>query len=217
MTTGVVCICSRGLAHSRTWESVERNLRDARALGQRWEIEFTHDKPIPDAQNAVVAAALEHDPELIWFVEDDNVIPDRLLVEMVEQWWQGVLDVPVNPPAIVADYPLSLPGYRSLRKTHKGQILFGGMGCLLVPASVFRKIPEPWFHCQEAYADEQTGRIERRPDIASYGGQDVQFFIALQKAGVPVLQTPRDVRHLRVKNDPFIPRTNKGALEVIDL
>src|SRR5581483_9615394 len=109
MVTGAVCICSRGLIHSRTLESIEQNLRPARARGEVWLTEYTHDKPIPEAQNAVVEQALIWDPEWILFVEEDNMLPIGMLRQM-----RDIADTQ-HTPVVLADYKLP-DGSRCIRR-----------------------------------------------------------------------------------------------------
>src|ERR1051326_6708994 len=128
---GVVAICSRGLVHSRTEESVEMNLRPRRRAGEVWYVEHTHDLPIPVAQTEITERALRHNPEFVWFVEEDNVIPSGTLFHMRQ--------LAEKHDVVVADYPLK-DGNRSIYKSDKGSVLFGGMGCLLARARVFQLI-----------------------------------------------------------------------------
>lgn len=207
--TGVVCLCSRGLIHSRTAEGLELNLLELRAEGETWLVEYTHDLPIPVAQNDITTRALRSDPEFVLYVEEDNVLPVGMINEMMQTAEAERADV------VVAEYPLTR-GIRSVYKTVKGRVIFGGMGCLLVRADVFPKLPQPWFETREHYWNETTGEFERRPGRAGYGGQDVDFFYKLFGAGIPVVEAARPIRHLRLKND-IIQRSNNGCFEVIDL
>lgn len=208
--TGVVCLCSRGLVHSRTIESIENNLEQLRTREQAWRIVFTHDLPIPEAQNEIVKRARALGPEWIMFVEEDNVLPDGMIAQMMRLAILQYADV------VTADYRLPRGMTCVHRSAKTGEVVFSGMGCLLVRARVFDRVPQPWFDTREFYWNDELSVFEVRAGRNGYGGQDVDFFYKLREAGIRAVEIKRQCGHLRLKND-FTPRTNNGCYEVIEL
>ena len=90
MIQGVVCLCSRGLVHSRTIKSLWRE------LPAEWELLTTDDLPIPDAQTTITEQALSLDPQFLWYVEEDMGLPEGILAAMMS----------AGEPVVPANYPL---------------------------------------------------------------------------------------------------------------
>ncbi|MGH9338845.1 MAG: hypothetical protein ACRD1R_04470 [Acidobacteriota bacterium] len=202
--TGIVCICSRGLIHSRTVESVLQNLP---TVGWCWE--FTHDLPIPEAQNQVVKLALEHSPEWLWFVEEDMVIPPGTLAKMLDH----------GTPVVVSDYRFPWTNRetgepaRAVQYALDGTVLWAGLGCLLAHKSVLEKTEKPWFQCKNMHWSEKDQDWAIHGDTPRYGRQDVWFFKQLRNSGIPVGVISERCGHLRLTHWGE-PRNNRGVHEV---
>ncbi len=167
--SGVCCICSRGLVFSKTVEATDINMASVDGM---WIREFTHDKPIPDAQNEVVEKARKHNPEWLWFVEEDIQPPNNALVEMLE--WGRHYDV------VTTRYRLK--GGSQCGADSMGEVKFTGIGCTLIKASVFDKIGKPYFFSGNVY---DTDLKKVGVDPALYGQQDVYFFARLKEMEIP--------------------------------
>jgi len=195
---GVVAFCSRGIMHSRTFESIWRNLEGRRG---DWDLVASHGLPIPDAQNAVTGRALALGPSWLWFVEEDMLPEPGTLSRMLEAGSRR--DV------VTVDYKLE-DGSKAI-SFREGNLDYGGMGCLLVKAKVFDKIRKPWFDTL-AY----NGMGGSLPFRLNYGGQDVFFFKRLTEAGIEVEVIEATVDHLRVRKSGD-PGSNNGAHEIVKL
>jgi len=165
---GICCICSRGLVFSKTIEATDVNMMEAPG---DWFRVFTHDKPIPDAQNEIVEKALAYDPEWLWFVEEDIQPPVHALVEMLE--WGRHYDV------VTTRYRLK--GGSQCGAESMGEVKFTGIGCTLIRQSVFSKMGKPYFFSGNVY---DTDLKKVGVDPALYGQQDVYFFARLKECDV---------------------------------
>lgn len=209
MPEGIVCVCSRGLIHSRTMESIQRNIHEH---GWGWDIEFTHELPIPDAQNAVTEAALAREAEWLWFVEEDMQFgPDTL---------RRLMRLGKEADVVAADYRLRqaphLTPRKASRSTDKGELLYAGMGCVLVRAAVFERMERPFFQAGRYSIDRRTLDAVKYPGEARYGGQDVHFFVECRKLGIRVTLADVDCQHLVVKTYGQ-PGRNDGCHEIAAL
>ena len=191
---GVCCICSRGLVFSRTIEATDQNMH---SVVGNWNREFTHDKPIPDAQNEIVEKARKHDPRWLWFVEEDIVPPRNALRDM--------LKLGNSYDVVATRYRLEGGTWCNVKVNGKTQ--FTGLGCTLIKLSVFDEIGMPYFSSHNLYDDslKQVGY-----DSSNYGQQDVFFFAQLKEHGIQ-FHLINDVvpYHLRVEKYGDI-RNNVG-------
>lgn len=205
MTEGAICLCSRGLIHSRTMESIERNLAGRR---DRWTVLFTHDLPIPDAQNDVTERALRLQPTWLWFVEEDMRTPDGALDALLAKACEGF-------DAVAADYRMK-NRQKTVAMTYTGDLIFAGMGCLLVRASVFERFERPYFRANRYSIDYGTGRAIQYAGEMTYGGQDVTFFVTCRQKGIPISMADVTCGHLAVKKFGE-PHANHGCHEIAEL
>lgn len=189
---GAVAICSRGLVHSRTVEAVERMIGPRRR--QLWYVEFTHDSPIPEAQNEIARKIFNYSllNEYLLFIEEDIVPP----VDLLERFEHN--------PHVVQCVDYALPGgIRSVSRRNDGSVIFSGLGCMLVPRGVFEAMGTPWFACDYEFTIENGRLVKARgglPANVNYGRQDIYFSWKLQQLGVPIhCLEGIEAQHLRVK------------------
>lgn len=178
-------IASRGLIHSRTMECVLNELCcQDRVL-------FTHNLPIPDAQNNLVERALATRATHFWFVEEDNTFPQGTLIKMLE----------LNQPVVAVDYPVGEKQYSTIMRKN-GEIMWCGLGCTLIQRTVFEALEKPWFKIDHSWKITNLERmdIERIEIPNKYGGHDINFGMELHEKGIPIHQLPDVVGgHLRGK------------------
>jgi len=196
---GVVCICSRGLLHSRMMESVDLEIR------QGWKKLYSHDLPIPEAQNDIVGRALELDPDFLWFVEEDIVVPEGILKRLID----------ARSDIAVATYKLEggLMSHRMLR--NRVGVAFAGLGCTLIRRSCFDRLEKPYFRTDMGYELGCDDEPVRSRYEHQYGGQDVQFFMRTLEKGMHTEFVDIECRHLYVKKYGR-PKTNNGCHVIED-
>jgi len=196
---GVVCFCSRGIMHSRTFGAIWRNLEGRR---DKWDLADSHGLKIPKAQNYVTSKALGMKPEWLWFVEED-MFPEKSTLRIM-------LEAGERSDVVTVDYKLE-NGESCIFDDPSSGFHYGGMGCLLVRRSVFDKIKKPWFDTRAF-----NGLGGSLPFRVNYGGQDVFFYHRLTEAGIPVTVVEAAVDHLRVvKNGSS--DSNDGVHEIVKL
>jgi hypothetical protein len=181
---GVVCICSRGLVFSKTIEAVDYNMANAPG---KWERVFTHNEPIPDAQNKIVERARHYKPRWLWFVEEDIIPMHGVLATLLK--YDNNYDV------ISAKYKLR-GGTWAHKMINQTELIYTGLGCLLVKLSVFDKIGFPYFRTDRQFDHElRTVSNMEQP----YGGQDMFFFSRLREHHIPIKLVDVVCQHLYVK------------------
>lgn len=174
----VTCIASRGLVHSRTMESVLKNLQSRSK--DRCKIIFTHDQPIPQAQNSLVGKALKLKADYLWFVEEDMLLPNKVINRMLE----------MNKPVVAVDYAVGEKRYSTIAYQN-GEILWCGLGCTLIKREVFDKIGYPWFEADKTVriTSQKPFRYVIDEDVPyKYGGHDILFGLKCKEKGVEISQ-----------------------------
>lgn len=201
-------IASRGLIHSRTMECVLENYQDIEVFNKTPQIFFTHDMPIPDAQNYLVKQALETDCTHFWFVEEDNTFPTGTLFKMVYE----------QMPVVAVDYPVGEKAYSTIMEKDD-EIWWCGLGCTLIDRQVFSDIPEPWFRTDKTWRITNADTMEMvEEDVPNkYGGHDIYFGMQLRKHGIPITTLKNTTAgHLRIDDDPTRRGSNSGAYDIIE-
>ena len=186
-----VCLASRGLIHSRTIESIEKNIED---LNGAHEIKrfFTHNLPIPDAQNELVEKALKWKADCLFFVEEDNLIPKGVLKRMLLK----------NVDVVAVDYPVGEKKYSTICRKN-GKILWCGLGCSLIKGEVFKKLKKPYFRTDKTFRiiSKEPFEIIEENIPNKYGGHDIWFGMSLNRIGILIDQLPNVVAgHIKPKN-----------------
>jgi len=117
-----------------------------------WEIDVIMETGtvLDRARNRLVEKALQREADYIWFIDSDCIIPKgafEKLLKLNAEIASGVYFVKVRPYVPV------------MRKEIEGRLYFMelidfnrvyevdgiGMGCCLIKADVFKKLPKPWF------------------------------------------------------------------------
>lgn len=170
-------IASRGLVHSRTMECVLDNFKDIEVYPNDHAIILSHDRPIPDAQNWLVAEALETNATHFWFVEEDNTFPTGILFKMLSK----------DKPVVALDYPVGEKKYSTIMKKDD-EIYWCGLGCTLITRQVFEEMKEPWFSTDKTWRITDAEKMEFvEEDVPNkYGGHDIYFGMQLRKLGIPI-------------------------------
>jgi hypothetical protein len=211
-----LCIPSRGLLHSRTIEAVDKALiysgYQLRDLGLTWDRYISNDKPIPDAQNYVIEQALFSGADFIWMIEEDIKPEENTLSVLWEELQRLGLDF------IAAKYKLkSLQD--SFALSSAGKMLYSGIGCCLMRATLFNSLQRPWFQTNKNYTYTSDSEVLKQsgPRFESeYGGQDIDFFAKLNNAKVKFGLSDHWVKHLVVK-EYGQPNTNQGCHLILEV
>ena len=181
MNLGIL-LASRGLVHSRTIESIQESIDDfeVNKLNVKWF--FTHDLPIPSAQNDLIKRALASECDYLWMVEEDMLIPQTALFAMYSQIAGGEYGV------AALDYPLGKDTGESGILIKNGEVWWCAFGCMLVADWVFNKLEYPWIRNDKTWRiiNHQTYELEEQDIPNKYGGQDIQFGMTLKKLGIKI-------------------------------
>lgn len=205
----VTVIPTRGTLFSRTIESVETNLAKC-GVPHLYPL-FEHDKPIPDAQNALIERALAHSPDYIWMVEEDVVVPADGLKKMLAALG--------DRKVLAAKYQLDngQPAYR-LNRLKEPQ--YAGLGCMLARAEVFSQdLEPPWFKTSVSYTHDIDGTLtvaQENVKSAGYGRLDVHFYQTLKSKGILWGIADVTCAHLRVA-EPGKPHSNSGCHRIVEV
>ncbi len=173
-----VLLPSRGLIHSRTIEAVQANLTNAgKSFSGPHYVFYSHDKPIPEAQNYLVERAMGTDATIFWFVEEDNIFEEDVLFKMIVE----------QRPVIAIDYPVGPSSYSCIMKKD-GEVYWCGFGCTLIRREVFDAMNKPWFTVDVSYRVKnfRTMEVEKQDVPSKYGGHDINFGFALREINIPI-------------------------------
>ena len=198
---------TRGLIHSRTIETVEKNLEKIKEHESKKF--FTHDRPIPDAQNELVKKALKWGADYLWFVEEDNLIPSGTLLKMLNA-------IQTHDCGVVAvDYPVGSKNYSTISRKN-GRILWCALGCTLVKRDIFKQLKKPWFRTDRTFRilSKDPLELEEQEVPNKYGGHDIWFGMSLNKLGIQIYQLPKVVAGHMKMEEAGKPGLNKGAHKI---
>jgi hypothetical protein len=176
-----VILPSRGLIFSKTADEILQNLK-----GVPHKFFFSHGKPIPECFEIPTQRALKDDSIThLWFIEDDMKLPQNVLKTLIEQ----------DANAATCDYPINPKGRGSVFYDQGGKVVFCGTGCLLVKASVFKGLEEPYFTDQVRWTMLNYGQsiklvAHKNDDGDGYGLHDITFCIKLWNVGVIIKVIP---------------------------
>jgi hypothetical protein len=199
-----VVLPSRGLVFTEVLEELEK-MRSAYPI----KVFFSHNLPIPEAQNELVNKALKDSPAYIFFIEEDTVPIKNALPKLLEAI------KPKEVGAACIDYAMhnnySTIQYRRSTK----EILFCGLGMTLVKREVFDKIPLPFFRADKAYSINEERWLEGQDPHKVYGMHDIWFTSNIRRAGYKIVQVEGECRHLKIVS---LGRTEvNNGLHLIDI
>lgn len=177
-----ICIPSRGMLHSRFMDDVLQNVLWAfDHFDYTYQFYFSHGRPQPDAENFIVEKALEWQPDYLWILDDDMLLPEQMLTVLVSKIMQ------VDTPVVVAHYPVARD--QDALHIRDGQFESAGMGCVLIRPSAFEALERPYFRCDTQYVwngatlDPEPVPPNHEP-YQIHGLHDVDFFQRLLKTGI---------------------------------
>jgi hypothetical protein len=184
-----VCIPSRGLVFSKLMESVVNNIKD-----YDFSLHMAHNISIPNCMNFPVEEALEDkDVTHIWLVEEDHIFPKDTLKRMLE----------MNEPVVSTAYSDRRNQINLVLQNPDGEVLYTGIGCMLVKREVFDKLEKPYFRCAMYEIQKNNGftKLVLRENIKHnyYGSHDVYFCCSLRNAGYKINLLPNaKIGHMMV-------------------
>jgi hypothetical protein len=200
---------TRGVEFAESAQSIERNL-----AGFQYVTERSWDKSIPDCFNDVTSALLAQPTDLIWFVEEDVVVPPGAFALLLNEINNGA-DI-----AVVNYFLKKQEGVLSVKKDEDDNILWVSLGCTLVKASVFSKIEYPWFRIGYTGAQRHCGSscIKRTWHLVKndypYGGQDCYFSWKAREAGCKIVSVDAVVADHLIIEELGMPDNNVGCHKI---
>lgn len=177
-----VLIPTRGTLFTQTVAALDRELTPY--VHVRF---YTTDLPIPDCRNALMEQAMTSGLPFTHYlmVDDDVIIPSGGL--------QAMLDL--DSEVVVIDYPAHYTGTYansgnvSFTDETRSEILWAGLGCTLVKASVFEELKKPYFRSGgQLYDKLPNGRKILYGARVSHGGEDFEFYQDCRKLGIKLKQ-----------------------------
>lgn len=142
--------------------------------------------------------------DYLFFLEDDNCVPETALVEMMKVMAEEGPTCGVVPVA----YPIGTRGTRwnSIYR-EDGEVLFCGLGTTLIRRKVFEKLGKPWFDLSRWYGRVPDGKggtrlgLINKPYPPNVGGIDVAFHLRVRdEAGFTIHAVPNMIGgHIRIK------------------
>ena len=189
MRIGIIT-ASRGLVFSKTMESIFSNIK-----GRDCELYMAHDLPIPDCFNTPLKKALDDGCDLIWFVEEDMLIPEGTLDKMIKLYLKG-------NKVISSEYADRRTGKSFVERDNEGNVLYAGMGCLLVDANLMRELSPDYIQTCVFWIKNEDGvkYLEPHPEIENkgYGTQDIWLNWKLRQLGHNISLVEAKIGHLRL-------------------
>ena len=193
---------SRGLIFSETMEDVLDNC----LYVDNYRIFFSNGRPIPEAFEIPTQQALNRHFTHIWYVEEDMILPNRILSKMIN------LDADV----VSADYPV---GSGESAITYKdGVPMYGGTGCLLIRTAVFKMLTPPYFETDTEYDTEGNviGTKSEAAKAVMYGQHDIGLWMKFKELGIipQIIDLPCGQRRLEALGQPGI---NTGTHKIREM
>jgi hypothetical protein len=177
-----VCMPTRGLVFTKTLEGLLSNVGE---YDHFWSV--CDDLPLPESRNKVVEEALTKKPTHLLLIDDDVVMLEGTLTEMLKS----------KKPVVIVDYPTHWMGkgegtgmavydqWKEGDSLEGKKMLWAGLGCVLVGASVFEKLPKPYFRKGGQLFDrDKNGKVTLYGIAGGDGGEDYEFFHDLRENGI---------------------------------
>ena len=190
----ILLMPTRGLIFTKAIEALDRELREfphARA--------YTTDLPLPDCRNKLIEIAKSQQLypfDYYLLMDDDVIIPNGGLKAMLK------LDADVA----FIDYPAHFLGkneglgtaaykiWKEGMKPEECEVEWGGLGCVLTKAEVFKRISPPYFRKGgRLYERDKNGQVVYYGESGGDGGEDFEFFQDCKKLGMSIKQVPNMV------------------------
>lgn len=178
----VVVLPTRGLVFTEVLEAIERE--------RSWcdiAVLYSTDLPIPQGHNELTEKALKLEPDYIWYIEEDTVPPILALSALV------------GKDADVAFIDYAVNGWGCAAEFEDGEIVWCGLGCTLVKASVLKDLPRPLFRTDKSLSLNEDTYFKWLDLSNKYGGQDIWFFSQIRKAGFQLCRVDGECRHLKIE------------------
>lgn len=181
-----VLIPTRGTLFTAAIHAVIREI-----AGYDNKIFFTTNLPIPDCRNDLLKRAKKIGGFTHYLMVDDDVI-------MPEGGLQAMLDL--KKPVTLIDYPTHWTGkhagmgnvaYVQWKEGEplRGEIMWAGLGCTLVEASVFDQFGEDPFRTGGQFFDVlPNGKKILYGVRQGSGGEDFEFYTDLREKGIEIAQ-----------------------------
>ena len=183
-----IILPSRGYIFTEVLESIE-------TMRKRWGIALymSHNLPVPQAFNELTKKALNAGCSELLYVEEDTVPPLHIVEDMMK-----ILEDDEKCGAVFCEYPLSNGQSTVVYKEGTKKILYGGLGCTMVPACVFADLKEPFFRSDLAFQLTPYTEWKTVDPLKQYGLYDVHFFCMVRKKGYTIAKVDSIARHLKV-------------------
>lgn len=172
---------------------------------------MAHGLTIPDCFNTPLEKALDDGCTHIWFVEEDMVIPDDTLKRMMD----------MNCPVVTTDYADRRTGVPLILRGIANEVVFSGMGCMLVKREVFEHMERPYLRQMVFWkVTEDNGDVlwEPHPEIKTemYGQQDIYLCWAIKKAGYYIAELPNaNIGHQRLVTKAEDVKNGGDTVEIV--
>ena len=169
-----VILPTRGLLFSKVLMALEEERK-------KYDIKIycSDHLPIPDGHNTLTKQALEDGADFLWYVEEDTVPPARAIEKLLA----------VHADIACIDYGVS--GWGCVTKNNQGEILWCGLGNVLIRREVFEAMQYPYFRVDKVLRLNDWTWQDLPEDYAKskgYGGLDIWFFSEARRLGFKINQ-----------------------------
>jgi hypothetical protein len=154
--------------------TVEATARCANATGMTWDYAISHGEPLPRSHNRALEKGYAFSDNWLWLVEEDVEPPeDALAVMFAEAHQQDAI--------MVCDYKLR-GGSRAAVIAEDGELLYAGVGCVLMRVQDFGRLPLSVFSTERQWHCDAKRKIftPAQSDSGAYGRLDVDFYVTLR-------------------------------------
>lgn len=182
---------TRGLIYAKTIKGLLNNISQE-------NINIIDGLPMPDCFNVGTQIALDKGADYIWFVEEDNELPDGALESLLREARKG-------KKIITVDYTVG--GNNSHIYKINSEPAWCGLGCTLIAREVFESIKSPWFEVDKHLNFADNGftikSIPKEVVGNKFGGHDSLFFYTKARPlGYKIKVIDGHFEHYRCKEIP---------------